>query len=68
MRSSYCHWPSWPFSEEEISIVLERARATLGEQYRGEGKPFGHVVDVPESAPLLDHFLGFSRQPFISPT
>ncbi|NNN13864.1 MAG: TIGR03086 family protein [Acidimicrobiaceae bacterium] len=57
-----------PFSEEEIALVLERASATLGEQYRGEGKPFGHIVDVTESAPLLDRFLGFmGRQPLTVP-
>lgn len=58
-----------PFSEEEISLVLERAQATLGEQYRGEGKPFGHIIDVPESAPPLDRFLGFmGRQPLMNPS
>ena len=48
-----------PFTDEELAITLDRARATLPDQYRGEGKPFGSVIDVPEDAPVLDRFLGF---------
>lgn len=45
-------------------VTLERARATLPDQYRGEGKPFGHVIEVAQDAPVLDHLLGFmGRQP-----
>ncbi len=56
-----------PFSDEEITVVFERASATLGEEYRGEGKPFGPIIDVPWSAPVLDRFLGFmGRKPLTS--
>lgn len=53
-----------PFSEEELALTLERARAILPDQYRGEGEPFGHTVEVAEDAPMLDRLLGFmGRQP-----
>lgn len=48
-----------PFSEAELQLTLERARATLHDQFRGPGKSFGDVVDVPEDAPVLHQFLGF---------
>lgn len=48
-----------PFSNAEIGLVLERARATLPDQYRGEDKAFGYIIEVPEDAPVLDRFLGF---------
>ncbi len=28
-----------PFSEEELALTLERARATLPDQYRAKGSP-----------------------------
>jgi uncharacterized protein (TIGR03086 family) len=53
-----------PYSEEEAQAVLDRAVTTLPEQYRGEGKPFGIIVDVPIEAPALERFAGFmGRQP-----
>jgi uncharacterized protein (TIGR03086 family) len=53
-----------PFTDAELTIVLDRATATLPAQYRGEGKPFGEPIDVPEDAPVLDRFLGFmGRRP-----
>ncbi len=53
-----------PFSDPEVALVLARARSTLTEQYRGEGKPFGCIIDVPDDASVLDRFLGFmGRQP-----
>ncbi|WP_028923811.1 TIGR03086 family metal-binding protein [Pseudonocardia acaciae] len=53
-----------PFSDDELALTLERARATLPEQFRGEGKPFGHIVEVPDDAPMVDRLLGFmGRQP-----
>ncbi len=48
-----------PFTDDELSTTLERAKATLPDQYRGEGKPFAEAVDVPESAPVLDRLVGF---------
>ena len=53
-----------PFSDEELETTLERGKATLPDQYRGEGMPFGHVVPVPDDAPAVDRLLGFmGRQP-----
>jgi hypothetical protein len=53
-----------PFSDAEVGLVLERAQATLPDQYRGEDKAFGYRIDVPEDAPVLHRFLGFmGRQP-----
>lgn len=48
-----------PFSDEELTVALERGRKTLPEQYRGEGMPFGDIIAVPDDAPALDRFLGF---------
>lgn len=48
-----------PYSEEEATQALERAQGTLPEQYRGEGRPFGLVVEVPDTAPAIDRFVGF---------
>ena len=48
-----------PYTEEEALAALERARGTLPPQYRGEGQPFGDIVDVPETAPAIDRFVGF---------
>ncbi|MGH3813109.1 MAG: TIGR03086 family metal-binding protein [Pseudonocardiaceae bacterium] len=51
-----------PFSEAELALTLERARATLPDQYRGEGKAFGPAIEVAEDAPLIDRLLGFMGQ------
>lgn len=48
-----------PFTEDEAAAALDRAQATLPEQYRGEGQSFGHIVDVPPSAPAVERFIGF---------
>lgn len=48
-----------PYTEDEALAALERAQGTLPPQYRGEGQPFGDIVDVPESAPAIDRFVGF---------
>ncbi len=53
-----------PFSEHELAIMLDRGRATLPEEYRGEGKTFGPIIGVADDAPGLDRVLGFmGRQP-----
>jgi uncharacterized protein (TIGR03086 family) len=53
-----------PFSDAELATTLERGQVTLPEQYRGDGMPFGHIIDVPDDAPVLDRFLGFmGRRP-----
>jgi uncharacterized protein (TIGR03086 family) len=48
-----------PYTDEEAQEILDLAKKNLPEQYRGEGKPFGTIVDVPVSAPPLDRFAGF---------
>ena len=48
-----------PFTEAELATTLERAQSNLPDQYRGEGKPFGEAVDVPDDAPVLDRLVGF---------
>ena len=48
-----------PYTEDEALAALERAQATLPPQFRGEGQPFGDIVEVPESAPAIDRFVGF---------
>jgi uncharacterized protein (TIGR03086 family) len=53
-----------PFTDKEASEVLARAEATLPAQYRGEGKAFGVIVEVPANATSLDRFVGFmGRRP-----
>jgi uncharacterized protein (TIGR03086 family) len=53
-----------PFSGDELELTLERARATLPDQYRGEGMAFGTAIAVAEDAPALDRLLGFmGRRP-----
>lgn len=53
-----------PFTDEEAADVLGRAEKSLTPQYRGEGKPFGAVVDVPADAPAIHRMIGFmGRQP-----
>lgn len=48
-----------PFSEAELALTLERAQASVPEEYRGEGKPFGPAIDVAPDAPVLDRLFGF---------
>jgi uncharacterized protein (TIGR03086 family) len=55
-----------PYTEDEAQNVLDRARRgpMANDEYRGEDKPFGHIVDVPDSAPAIDRFAGFmGRRP-----
>lgn len=52
------------FTEDEAVEVLGRAQKWLTPQFRGEGKPFGPVVDVPADAPATHRVIGFmGRQP-----
>ncbi len=46
-----------PFTDDELSAVLDRAKATLPDEMRGTA--FGPRVDVPDDAPALDKLLGF---------
>ncbi len=48
-----------PWSEEQAADVLARAEKTLPAQYRGEGMPFGPIVDVPDDAPAADRVAAF---------
>ncbi|HEV2891062.1 MAG TPA: TIGR03086 family metal-binding protein [Frankiaceae bacterium] len=53
-----------PFTDEEVETALARAKASLPDEFRGEGKMFADVVPVPEDAPAVDRLLGFmGRQP-----
>ena len=53
-----------PYTEEEAAAVLARAENTLPPQFRGEGMPFGEIVEVPADAPAIDRLAGFmGRQP-----
>jgi uncharacterized protein (TIGR03086 family) len=48
-----------PFTDDEYAVALASAEASLTDQFRGEGKPFGDRVDVPADAPVRERFLGF---------
>jgi uncharacterized protein (TIGR03086 family) len=48
-----------PWSEEEAVEVLTRAESTLPAEYRGEGMPFGDIVEVPDTAPAADRVAAF---------
>ena len=52
---------SLPYSEDEAQSVLDRAKKSpiANDEYRGDDKPFAHIVEVPDSAPALDRFAGF---------
>ena len=48
-----------PWSDEEAAEVLARAEKTLPAEYRGDGMPFGDIVDVPDTAPAADRVAAF---------
>jgi uncharacterized protein (TIGR03086 family) len=48
-----------PYTEDEAAQALELASGTLPAQYRGVDQPFGDIVEVPDSAPAVDRFIGF---------
>ena len=48
-----------PWSDDEAADVLARAEKTLPAQYRGDGMPFGDIVDVPDTAPPADRVAAF---------
>jgi uncharacterized protein (TIGR03086 family) len=52
-----------PYTEAEAAAVLERAEVTLPAQYRGEGMPFGDIVEVPDHAPAVDRLVAFLGRP-----
>jgi uncharacterized protein (TIGR03086 family) len=53
-----------PFTEQESSETLERAERTLPPGYRGDGMPFGEIVEVGPDATATSRLAGFlGRQP-----
>lgn len=48
------------YTDEEAEAATTGLAPLLLPEYRGEGMPFGDVVEVPEDAPALDRFLGFA--------
>jgi uncharacterized protein (TIGR03086 family) len=48
-----------PYTDEEAQAVHDLATKHLGDEWRGDGKPFGKVVEVAIDAPVLDRFAGF---------
>ncbi len=50
---------STPWSEEEAEDVLARAEKTLPAQYRGDGMPFGHIVEASDDASAADRVAAF---------
>jgi len=46
-----------PFTDAELETTLERAKATLPDDMRGNA--FAPRIDVPDDAPALDRLLGF---------
>jgi uncharacterized protein (TIGR03086 family) len=48
-----------PYTDDEAAQALSLAEGTLPAQYRGGDQPFGDIVEVPDSAPAVDRFIGF---------
>jgi uncharacterized protein (TIGR03086 family) len=48
-----------PFTDEEATEALARARQSLPDRYRGEGRWFAEIVVVPEDAAPIDQLVGF---------
>jgi len=48
------------YTDEEAEVARVGLAPLLSPEYRGDGKPFGNIVEVPEGASALDKFLGFS--------
>ena len=48
-----------PYTEQEAEATLARAVITLPPKYRGTNMPFGEIVEVADSAPAMDRFIGF---------
>jgi uncharacterized protein (TIGR03086 family) len=48
-----------PFTDDEFAVALARAEASLTDEFRGEGKPFGPRLDVAADAPVRERFLAF---------
>ena len=48
-----------PYTDAEAEQTLALAEGTLPPQYRGVDQPFGDIVEVPDTAPAVDRFVGF---------
>lgn len=48
-----------PFTDDEFSVALARAEASLTDDFRGQGKPFGDRLEVAADAPVRERFLAF---------
>jgi uncharacterized protein (TIGR03086 family) len=57
-----------PYTEEEASATLTRAEVTLPPEYRGEGMPFGTVVEVDPGASAVTRLVAFLGRPPVSVT
>ncbi|RIJ77751.1 TIGR03086 family protein [Nakamurella silvestris] len=49
-----------PYTDEEAEVAQEGLAPLLAPEYRGDGMPFGEIVEVPDTASGLDRFIGFS--------
>lgn len=49
----------YPWTDAQATDALARAQETLPPQYRGEGMPFGHAVEVDAEAAPIDRLAGF---------
>lgn len=52
-----------PYTDEEASEVLQRARVTLPPEFQGDGQSFGAVIPVPDDARPIDQLMGFMGRP-----
>jgi uncharacterized protein (TIGR03086 family) len=48
-----------PFTDQEAGTAFAHAEASLTDEYRGDGMPFGPRIEVADDAPVIDRFLGF---------
>jgi uncharacterized protein (TIGR03086 family) len=48
-----------PYTDAEAEETLRRSQQTLRPEFRGEGKAFGEIVEVPDDASAVDRFIGF---------
>jgi len=49
-----------PYTDDEAEVAKAGLAPLLSPEYRGDGMPFGDVVEVPDDASALEKFLGFA--------